>query len=256
MEKFLYSFLIIWGKMASLTRNILYSIIMIAIFSMISGTTLAAVISGSTYDLYLNKIDDVKVTIDTSPRQTMIAKDSEYSFEVGMGEYRITAEKYREGELLYKTEENISVIDDGNYVIDLILFPNFDEEEDIISEASNIDIPVDQDQEDKKNHDNLILIIVLCVLVIVFLVASIPRARNREDSHEEVKVSLDHAGLDDYSRQVVEAIKEHGGRATQKDVRKKIPLSEAKVSLIISELESKGVIEKIKKGRGNIIILK
>ena len=43
---------------------------------------------------------------------------------------------------------------------------------------------------------------------------------------------------------------------TQKDIRKSIPFSEAKVSLILADLEHTGKIEKIKKGRGNIIILK
>ena len=51
-------------------------------------------------------------------------------------------------------------------------------------------------------------------------------------------------------------IRKEGGRATQKDIRKQIPLSEAKISLMLAELEHKGVVEKIKKGRGNIIILK
>ncbi len=56
--------------------------------------------------------------------------------------------------------------------------------------------------------------------------------------------------------QLTKIIKQEGGRTTQKDIRKQIPLSEAKISLMITELEHKGVIEKIKKGRGNIIILK
>ena len=53
----------------------------------------------------------------------------------------------------------------------------------------------------------------------------------------------------------MKVIVEEGGRTTQKDIRKRIPLSEAKVSLLISELESMGKIKKIKKGRGNIIVL-
>ena len=64
---------------------------------------------------------------------------------------------------------------------------------------------------------------------------------------------------DDYNKDlndVIDIIKKEGGRTTQKDIRKQIPLSEAKISLMIAELEHKGVIEKIKKGRGNIIILK
>jgi uncharacterized membrane protein len=34
-----------------------------------------------------------------------------------------------------------------------------------------------------------------------------------------------------------------------------LPYSEAKVSLIVSDLESRGIIKKIKKGRGNILII-
>ncbi|MEK6827817.1 MAG: hypothetical protein AABX78_00550, partial [Nanoarchaeota archaeon] len=55
---------------------------------------------------------------------------------------------------------------------------------------------------------------------------------------------------------LIKIIKKEDGRTTQKDIRKQIPLSEAKISLMIAELEHKGIIEKIKKGRGNIIILK
>ena len=42
-----------------------------------------------------------------------------------------------------------------------------------------------------------------------------------------------------------------------KELRKEmLYLSEAKVSLIVTELEHKGLVEKIKKGRGNVLILK
>ncbi|MCK5026255.1 MAG: winged helix-turn-helix transcriptional regulator, partial [Nanoarchaeota archaeon] len=55
---------------------------------------------------------------------------------------------------------------------------------------------------------------------------------------------------------IVEVIRKNGGRTTQKEIRKQIPLSEAKISLMIAELEDKGIVKKIKKGRGNIIILR
>jgi len=58
----------------------------------------------------------------------------------------------------------------------------------------------------------------------------------------------------DYLDKILELIKKEG-RITQKEIRKQIPLSEAKISLIISELEAKGIVRKIKRGRGNIIIL-
>ncbi|MFC1769333.1 helix-turn-helix transcriptional regulator, partial [Nanoarchaeota archaeon] len=53
-----------------------------------------------------------------------------------------------------------------------------------------------------------------------------------------------------------EKFKKEGGRTTQKDIRKNFPQSEAKVSLMVTDLEHKGYLEKIKKGRGNVIILK
>jgi len=52
--------------------------------------------------------------------------------------------------------------------------------------------------------------------------------------------------------QVLEIIKKEQ-RLTQKELRKKLPWSEAKVSLIVADLEERGLIKKIKKGRGNIL---
>ena len=44
---------------------------------------------------------------------------------------------------------------------------------------------------------------------------------------------------------------------TQKELRDKLPsVSEAKISLIVSELESMGRVKKIKQGRGNIVVLR
>jgi uncharacterized membrane protein len=56
-------------------------------------------------------------------------------------------------------------------------------------------------------------------------------------------------------RQVLAILEKHDGRITQLDLRKALPYSEAKVSLIVSDLESRGLVKKIKKGRGNVLIL-
>lgn len=56
-------------------------------------------------------------------------------------------------------------------------------------------------------------------------------------------------------RDVVTIMEKNGGRITQLELRKLLPYSEAKVSLIVSDLESRGIIKKVKKGRGNILIL-
>lgn len=69
------------------------------------------------------------------------------------------------------------------------------------------------------------------------------------------KQSISEESQENYLEEVLKIIEEEDGRTTQKEIRKKIPLSEAKISLLIAELEHKGKIKKIKKGRGNIIIL-
>ena len=74
------------------------------------------------------------------------------------------------------------------------------------------------------------------------------------DDQKEIKKEFHDE--DDGLKNLIDIIKKENGRTTQKELRKQIPLSEAKISLMIAELEHKGVIEKIKKGRGNIIILK
>jgi len=54
-------------------------------------------------------------------------------------------------------------------------------------------------------------------------------------------------------KEVLELIRVSGNRITQLELRKKSRYSESKVSLMLSDLEERGMIEKFKKGRGNII---
>jgi hypothetical protein len=61
--------------------------------------------------------------------------------------------------------------------------------------------------------------------------------------------------LPDDLQEVLDIVIANGGRITQKDLRGKLRYSEAKVSLIVSDLENRGLVDKFKKGRGNIIII-
>ena len=60
-----------------------------------------------------------------------------------------------------------------------------------------------------------------------------------------------------YIDRTLDIIRKHDGRITQKELRKElIEISESKVSLILTELEHTNKIEKVKRGRGNVILLK
>ena len=57
-------------------------------------------------------------------------------------------------------------------------------------------------------------------------------------------------------RQILEALKENEGVATQKKLRKELNhLSEARVSMDLTELEEHGFVKRFKRGRGNKVKL-
>ena len=57
-------------------------------------------------------------------------------------------------------------------------------------------------------------------------------------------------------KEIIGILEKSGGRMTQKDLRARLNCSEAKVSLMVTDLEDRGLVHKVKKGRGNIILLR
>ncbi|MBN1157665.1 hypothetical protein JXA85_08660 [Candidatus Woesearchaeota archaeon] len=200
----------------------------------------AAEISGEIYDLSLEKVKDIVVTINTVPEQRIVAKEGSYSFNVPVGQYRITAKK-DVGTTTYCAEENITVKDDGKYRIDLFLYPEID------TNDETPEIGNELFEEKKKNNVLPIALLVSAIAIIFSIISLLINKRKKTNSSVEGE---------DEVKKIIGIIRKQGGRTTQKEIRKEMPYSEAKISLMIAELEHKGMVEKIKKGRGNIIILK
>ncbi len=216
-------------------------VILLLMLLLLIPVAFSATIYGTIYDLSLNKADNVKVEVNTEPRQFYVSKNGSYAFNVPIGNYNVKAEQHIGNLLVSSVTENITIKDNWVYVLDLILFPKIEEE--LENDIEVIQIP-------ERRFDFLPVIILL--LSVAFLIYFFKRKKavkkEVEKEYKDIKAESD---LDE----VIRIIKEEGGRATQKDIRKKIPLSEAKISLMIAQLESEGKIRKIKKGRGNIIIL-
>ncbi len=194
-------------------------------------SVLGAVIHGTVYDFGLNKMPNSVVEIDTSPRQQMVAVGGAYSFSVPPGNYTLSA-RFKDSDI----DENISAVSDGDYVFDLILLPNVDE-----LSVETPEVPLVEDVvQDAPVTSWLIWLFVFAVLAFVAYRVSRPRKIVREVA-------------DDLQR-ILEFVEKEGGRTTQKDIRKNFPYSEAKISLMIDDLEAKGLLKRIKKGRGNIIV--
>ena len=214
----------------------------------------AAKISGTVYDFSLKNVNNARVEINTMPKQFLVAQNGTYSFNVPNGAYTIKAQLVQKSTVTASVQENITIRQDGSYVLDLILLPEVEEGVDSV----NIDLNENLADAEKKYNITLILTVLFLILAVCFTYYYFYRIKKQTAQAQYKKE--DDEKKEDYRdndlEQIIKIIKQEGGRMTQKDIRKQIPLSEAKISLMIAELEHKGVIEKIKKGRGNILILK
>lgn len=207
-------------------------------------TTIAATIHGTSYDTSLLPIDQAIIEINTEPKQTIVTQNGQYSFNVPIGEYTITAVATVDNEFLTENQ-NISVKDNGDYTLDLILFPEIDDFED------PLDFEIEPGLDEKKPLTSLwmgLIIIFIAIVVWFFLKNKKPKKTLTKKTEEEIQDE------DEELDKIYKIIKE-AKRITQKEIRKQTSLSEAKISLIISQLEAENKIKKIKKGRTNIILL-
>ncbi|MBR9692645.1 hypothetical protein GOV07_01805 [Candidatus Woesearchaeota archaeon] len=206
----------------------------------------AATLQGTIYTAELEVASNILVEIDTQPTQRMLSTDGEYSFEVPQGEYTIIV-TYPEYGLNMTSRETVNVQHDGEFTFDLFLLPDLTEEEDLLNDLEELD-PESVIIENEVDFPWPALILVGLLVFATSLAIIMPRMHHRNGQNGN--------GEEDMAAQVLTIIKHEGGRITQKDLRKHLPHSEAKVSLVVAELEAKGKIEKLKKGRGNILVLK
>ncbi|MDW7731676.1 MAG: hypothetical protein SCH66_04495 [Methanolobus sp.] len=229
-----------------------------------------ATIHGAIYEWgTFEPLENVIVEVNSTPPQSMLAKYGIYSFNLVPGNYLITASYYRNSTRTHYTEEEITITDDGDYVIDIIFLPTYYEEEQMNGTGfDELDELADLAESDSsgENVSFSTLIFVLALLCMILGGAYVLSRRQGEDENpQDGSVHLENdsslllsdelADLPADLREVVGIISNNGGRITQKDLRSKLRHSEAKVSLMISDLENRGVVQKFKKGRGNVIIL-
>lgn len=260
----------------------------------------AATIKGTIYDLSLEPINAF-MEINTTPKQFIVVLNGDYEIKANPGKYVLSV-KTDNG---YSAEE-IEIIGDGEYRLDVVVGLNIDEPM-IIDEQELSEKDYDYFIETKENsiknffdfNTNLKILGIMLFVIILFLVIFFIRSKlksdinnfskkkfskknkkaiknnklienmNKEQNKNNTKsdksdfsnknnvfnnVSENEKKEDtDLVSKILNLIKENE-RMTQKDIRKSIPYSEAKISLILTQLENERKIKKIKKGRGNIII--
>ena len=215
---------------------------LIVILLLLIPTVFAATLSGQIYNSHLELEDNVLLTVNTVPEQKMLIKDGIYSLNLNPGDYKITLIKNG----LIITEE-ITIVSEGNYNYDFFLIPNIDEETSIWQDLNII-------YEDEKDQETNVWSVIIISIIFTLLIIRYIYYRWKYGSLRKLKIELKRDST--LLNKTINIIKKHDGRITQKELRKELDhLSESKVSLIITELESKGKVKKIKQGRGNVILL-
>ena len=246
----------------------------------------AATVSGTAFEWYtLEPQENTIVEINTVPRQVLVAESGQYSFDVPAGDYNIIAEYFENNRLKYMARETVQVKGDGNFTLDLILFPALDDEDYLFDDFNQLTFPADSNNGVPQPKGIELSQAALAVIAFILIMAGIIIAAKKlvkkttgletENIGIEQKTKMQYGMLstpeaeksaapvasqknaDKDTLKAIEILKNYGGRLTQKELREKMPeYGEAKVSLIVAELEQMGTVKKFKKGRGNIIVLK
>ena len=85
------------------------------------------------------------------------------------------------------------------------------------------------------------------------LLSEVKSQKNKQFKEEKFKILL--TGLDEDEKKVLTAVKEQDG-ISQSTLKYRVDLSKTKLSMVLSQLEKKGLVAKVKKGKINNIFLK
>lgn len=215
-----------------------------------------AEVHGTIYDLWaFMPLENVVLEVysGSTLRMQTVIPDGFYSLSLSTGSYTIFAKYYSGAALMYDAEENITLQENDNITLDIIMFPAFEEN----------DFPENYEELPgiEEGEATGVLLAAMAVLIIIagtvayYLMVVRPKRKPGAVKKAEAPPSAKVVGLPDDLREVLDAMRESGGRTTQLELRQKLPYSEAKVSLMVADLEHRGLIRKIKKGRGNILVL-
>ena len=270
----------------------------------LADSNITATIHGATYaGDTLEPLTDTVININSNPPQSIVAKNGTYSFELAPGDYVITARSYRNNTLIYSKETTLKITDNGIYVLDLLLYPTSENQEEIAARINNLDSMgfTEQTGANSSNIKYLPVAFMLFLLLGGGYKFTRTHKKTRKNNLREGNIIMpgildkvfrrssgfgagpDFRTVGEYTSidsavepagnpvidietqkklplsaellEILDIIRGHKGRITQKDLRSRLEHSEVKVSLLLSELEKRGEIKKFKNGRENIVVL-
>ncbi len=211
----------------------------------------ATTISGHVYDLELNELSNVIISVNTTPHQQIISRNGTYELTLPKGTYYLEATQYDVRTPIAATQENVTISQEGIFSLDLILFPILEE----IDEFPAIESVDDQTSTPFQNYALIAAGGIACLWIIIWFFHRTKSTKKKVVGTKEENNMKGDKG-DPVLEQVLSIIRKHEGRISQRDLRKELPWSEAKMSIVITELQAQGKIQKYKRGRSNSIVIK
>lgn len=222
--------------------RLLILVTLVTLITLMAGTASAATITGTVYDYSLEPVPGAIVTVNTTPEQTLVARDGTYKLHLPTGTYNLSVNKATGGGLKQHHSTTITVDEEGEYTYDLILFP----------ETEAIETPepgfLEDDEDTEKTErqpfkaEHALLLLIGLALIGIGGYRYLHRKKKRKE-----------AATDPFAEKILHHIKREK-TITQKDLRQHYAESEAAISTALARLESEGRIRKVKRGRGNILI--
>lgn len=206
-------------------------IIPLSLFFILLSVSHAAYVYGDVYQMNLEKLNKTVIRVEGPFSYQLVTNKTNYSIFLSDGEYRISASTFDEtGKLIFYTDEKVNV-GSNDQKVDLVLRPT-------------------------NTFDYSSYLIFLAIMSIVFIWANknlVPRSGATKEFNHEKPLVDGKLELDDETKAVLHMLDGFEGRATQKELKEALNFSDAKLSLILTELEHFGHIKKFKRGRANII---
>jgi uncharacterized membrane protein len=247
-------------------------ILLIIIVASLVMSAQAAKVYGSIYDWTdLDKpLKNVIVEIEenASRVQYKVSNDGSYSFDIPPGSYVIRAKYYINNILDSSGEEQLHIDKpDESRNLDLLLFPPTDLDYEYLGDI-NLTGELEPKETEIPNNISVIFVILFIVLIFGAFIFHFLRKKSKikpiipapDEIPPEppvntiIPIENKTMELPEDLHELYDLILKKGGRTTQKEIRKDAKYGEAKVSLMLADLEDRGLIKKIKKGRSNIII--
>jgi len=242
-------------------------ILLIIIVACLVMSAQAAKVYGNIYEWsdFEKPLKNVIVEIEENATrlQYKVSSDGAYSFNITPGSYILRAKYYINNILELSGEEKLQIDKSDEYRnLDLLLFPPTDSDYEYLGDI-NLSGELDVKEPDVANYIVVIVIVLLIVFILLYFLwkkkgklVILEQIEDPEESPGNTTIPIENRTreLPDDLRELYDMILKKGGRTTQKEVRKDAKYGEAKVSLMLADLEDRGLIKKIKKGRSNIII--